>query len=231
MKIVVLSGAGLSAESGIQTFREKDGLWENYPVEEVASMEGFTSNPSLVHTFYNERRQQLQTVEPNAAHKALADLEQTPGIELFHVTQNIDDLCERAGCRNVVHMHGELLKCRCLMCGKVIAWNQDTDIETACPECGFISEWGGLRPHIVWFGEMPLRMNEIEAAITDCDLFAAIGTSGKVYPAAGFVSLAKGYGKKTVLLNKDAADNDNLFDEVITGNAGAVVPPWVKSFR
>ena len=129
MKIVVLSGAGLSAESGIETFRDKDGLWENHPVDEVATMDGFTANPMLVHKFYNERRRQLQKVKPNAAHYALAELEGCPEVELFHVTQNIDDLCERAGCENVVHMHGELLKCRCLMCAQVVDWHNNTDID------------------------------------------------------------------------------------------------------
>jgi NAD-dependent deacetylase len=229
MKIVVLSGAGLSAESGIETFREKDGLWNNYPVNEVATLEGFTDNPALVHGFYNERRRKLQTVKPNAAHYALAELENSPGIELFHVTQNIDDLCERAGSKKVVHMHGELLKCRCLMCSEVVCRDRDTNTELKCQKCGFTSKWGGLRPHIVWFGEMPMHMDEIEAALKNCDLFAAIGTSGKVYPAAGFVQTAKEFGKKTVLLNKDAVDNNGYFDEVITGKASQIVPKWVKS--
>lgn len=158
MKIIVLSGAGLSAESGIETFRAEDGLWANHSVEAVATIEGFNADPILVHKFYNERRRQLKEVEPNAAHYALSKLEKTPGIELFHVTQNIDDLCERAGVKKLVHMHGELLKCRCLMCDEVIEWESDVSIHTPCPECGFKSEWGGIRPHIVWFGEMPMQI-------------------------------------------------------------------------
>jgi NAD-dependent deacetylase len=231
MKIVVLSGAGLSAESGIETFRDKDGLWENHPVDEVATMDGFTANPILVHKFYNERRRQLQKVKPNAAHYALAELEGCPEVELFHVTQNIDDLCERAGCENVVHMHGELLKCRCLMCAQVVDWHNNTDIDMSCPKCGFTSEWGSLRPHIVWFGEMPMRMKEIETAIEKCDLFVAIGTSGKVYPAAGFVSAAITFDKKTILLNKHEADNNDDFNEIIIGSASQVVPAWVSSLK
>ena len=229
MKIVVLSGAGLSAESGIETFRAKDGLWANHSVADVATVEGFTADPALVHKFYNERRRQLKEVEPNAAHYALAKLEKILGIDLFHVTQNIDDLCERAGAENLVHMHGELLKCRCLMCAEVIKWERDVSIHIPCPKCGFKSEWGGIRPHIVWFGEMPMRMNEIENALNNCDLFVAIGTSGKVYPAADFVNIAKSAKAKTLLLNKDPAENNHLFDDSIIGNATEIVPQWVDS--
>ncbi|MDD5597932.1 MAG: NAD-dependent deacylase [Victivallaceae bacterium] len=229
MKIVVLSGAGLSAESGIETFRAKDGLWANHSVDAVATVEGFNADPALVHKFYNERRMQLKEVEPNAAHYALAKLEKTPGIDLFHVTQNIDDLCERAGAKELIHMHGELLKCRCIACAEVMDWRRDTNIHTTCPECGFKSEWGGIRPHIVWFGEMPMRMNEIEKALQSCDLFVAIGTSGKVYPAARFVQIAKDAKAKTLLLNKDPAENSYLFDNSIIGNATEIVPKWVKS--
>ena len=227
--IVILSGAGLSADSGIQTFRAKDGLWENHPVDEVATPEGFHADPRLVHRFYNERRRQLATVEPNAAHHALAELERSPAVKLLHVTQNVDNLCERAGSNGILHMHGELTKCRCLMgCGN-FEWDGDTSVNTACPGCGFTSEWGGIRPHIVWFGEMPLEMDTIEIALKACDLFVAVGTSGKVYPAAGFVALAKRAGAKTLLLNKDQPDNRHGFDSAITGNASDVVPAWVES--
>ena len=229
MRIVVLSGAGLSAESGIETFRAADGLWENHSVDAVATREGFTADPKLVHKFYNDRRRQLKEVKPNAAHYALAKLETMPGIELFHVTQNIDDLCERAGATNLVHMHGELLKCRCLRCAKIIQWERDVSIRIACPECGFKSEWGGIRPHIVWFGEMPLYMKEIEDALSNCDLFVAVGTSGLVYPAANFVQMVKSAKAKTLLLNKDPAANNRLFDDVIVGKASEVVPQWVES--
>lgn len=230
MKIVVLSGAGLSAESGIETFRAKDGLWANHSVDDVATVKGFTDNPGLVHNFYNERRRQLKEVKPNAAHYALAELENMPGIELVHVTQNIDDLCERAGETKLIHMHGELLKCRCLMCSEVIDWEDDVSIHIPCPKCGFKSEWGALRPHIVWFGEMPMHMHEIEHALNGCELFVAIGTSGKVYPAADFVRIAGNVEAKTLLLNKDPAENSYLFNDSIIGNAAEIVPRWVKSF-
>jgi NAD-dependent deacetylase len=225
--IIILSGAGLSAESGIKTFRDSDGLWENHDVNEVASLKGFQNNPSLVHSFYNERRRELKSVEPNEAHRALAKLETVSAIEILHVTQNIDNLCERAGSKNMIHMHGELLKCRCLMCGEILEGDEDTDTSIACPICNFTSEWGGIRPHIVWFGEIPLRMNEIEEALSSCDLFIAIGTSGKVYPAADFVRIAKKNGAKTILLNKEKTSNLKYFDEVITGNASELVPALV----
>ena len=231
MKIVVLSGAGLSAESGIETFRAEDGLWANHSVDDVATVKGFTANPTLVHKFYNERRRQLKDVKPNVAHYALAELEKIPGIELFHVTQNIDDLCERAGAKKLVHMHGELLKCRCLTCSEVIEWNRDASIHISCPKCGFKSEWGAIRPHVVWFGEMPMHMNEIEDALNNCDLFVAIGTSGKVYPAANFVQIARNAKAKTLLLNKDPAENSHDFDDSIIGNATEIVPQWLESFK
>ena len=231
MKIVILSGAGLSAESGIETFRAKDGLWANHSVDDVATMAGFTANPTLVHNFYNARRRQLKTVKPNAAHYALAKLETMPDIELLHVTQNIDDLCERAGEQKLIHLHGELLKCRCLMCAEVIDWQRDASIDISCPKCGFNSEWGAIRPHVVWFGEMPLQMNTIETALKSCDLFVAIGTSGKVYPAANFVQLAQNGQAKTLSLNKDPAANNQLFDNSITGNATEIVPQWVDSLK
>jgi len=229
MKIVVLSGAGLSAESGIETFRDEDGLWENHSVSDVATLEGFTANPTLVHKFYNDRRNQLKEVEPNAAHYALAKLQNMPDIELIHVTQNIDDLCERAGEQNVIHMHGELLKCRCLMCSEVFDWDRDASIHIPCPKCGLKTEWGAIRPHVVWFGETPLYMKEIEKALQSCDLFVAIGTSGKVIPAARFVQIAKDANAKTLLLNKDPAENSHLFDDSIIGNAAEIVPQWVES--
>jgi len=230
MKIVVLSGAGLSAESGIATFRDQDGLWENHSVDDVATLAGFTEDPALVYSFYNQRRRELQTVEPNAAHIALAKLEKERGADFLHVTQNIDDLCERAGANKVLHMHGELTKCRCLFCAEVVTWTCDADIDSVCPKCGFKSEWGAMRPHVVWFGEMPMRMKEIENALRCCDLFVAIGTSGKVYPAAGFVQIAKEANAKTLLLNKEPPLGENLFDKTIVGNATEIVPEWVGEF-
>ncbi len=231
MNIFILSGAGLSAESGLATFRGKDGLWMGQPVNDVASLEGFRNDSFSAHIFYNERRWDVLNVVPNAAHYALAELENMPGVELFHVTQNIDDLCERAGAKHTVHMHGEILKCRCLMCAKIFEWLDGTSNVTPCPVCGFTSEWGGIRPHVVWFGEMPFYMDRIERQLKACDLFVAIGTSGKVYPAARFVKKAKREGVKTLLINKEAPDNHSLFDCMRTGPASQLVPEWVAELR
>ncbi len=229
MKIVILSGAGLSAESGIETFRDSNGLWNNYSIEEVATIEGFTANPEVVHKFYNQRRNQIINAAPNPAHYALAKLELEPEVELIHITQNIDDLCERAGGKNIIHMHGEIMKCRCLLCGKVSNCTQQTSIAMKCPACSFGSEWGGIRPHIVWFNETPLFLKEIENAVVNCNLFAAIGTSGKIHPAASLVKEAHENGAATILLNKEPAENSKMFDKVIYGNASEIVPQWVKS--
>ncbi len=195
-KIVVLTGAGISAESGIQTFRAADGLWENHRVEDVASPEGFKRNPGLVQRFYNERRRKLLEpgISPNDGHLALARLEREFKGDFLLVTQNIDDLHERAGSKNLIHMHGELFKVRCLDSEKIFVWKEDITPASACPCCG---KSGVLRPHIVWFGEMPLFMDRISAALEECDLFLSIGTSGNVYPAAGFVRIAAEAGART----------------------------------
>jgi len=223
MRVVILTGAGVSAESGVKTFRDGGGLWEGHAIEDVATPEAFARNPALVHAFYDARRRQVQGVEPNAAHLALARLEaELPG-ELTLVTQNVDDLHERAGSRRVLHMHGELLRARCLACGDTFAWREDLGHAPPCPDCGRAR----LRPDIVWFGEMPYRMEVIQDALAACDLFAAIGTSGVVYPAAGFVSLAAGAGARTVELNLEASGKNWLFDEVREGPATSVVPEWV----
>ncbi|KJT28858.1 NAD-dependent deacetylase, partial [Salmonella enterica subsp. enterica serovar Heidelberg str. 607310-1] len=189
-RVLVLTGAGISAESGIRTFRAADGLWEEHRVEDVATPEGFARNPGLVQTFYNARRQQLQQpeIQPNAAHLALAKLEEALGDRFLLVTQNIDNLHERAGNRNIIHMHGELLKVRCSQSGQILEWNGDVMPEDKCHCCQFPAP---LRPHVVWFGEMPLGMDEIYMALSMADIFIAIGTSGHVYPAAGFVHEAK----------------------------------------
>lgn len=229
MKLVILSGAGLSAESGIQTFRDADGLWNDHSVDEVATLVGFTENPEMVHAFYNQRRREAGKAKPNAAHLALASLDTLSGAEVLHVTQNIDDLCEQAGSCNVLHMHGELMKCRCLSCGEISACNYDLDVDDYCESCGFTSEWGALRPHIVWFNEVPMHLQIIEQALNQCDLFVAIGTSGNVYPAAGFAQRAQAAGAKTVLLNKEAPVNAAMFDEIILGNASEIVPGWVET--
>jgi len=220
--IVVLTGAGISAESGLATFRAGDGLWERHRVEDVATPEAFHRDPALVHRFYNERRRQLASVRPNAAHEALARLEaQWPGPFLL-VTQNVDDLHERGGSRKLIHMHGELNRIRCLRCGGVAPWAGDADGATVCPLCG---RAGGLRPHIVWFGEMPLAMDVIQEALEDCQLFLSIGTSGNVYPAAGFVSAAQ--GARTLELNLEPTLVSTAFQETRWGPATEQVPALV----
>ena len=221
--IVILTGAGISAESGLRTFRAADGLWEDHRVEDVATPEAFERDPALVQRFYNERRRQLGCVEPNAAHLALARLERAWPGEMLLVTQNVDDLHDRAGSRNLVHMHGELLKARCLRCGEASPWPGDILPESRCPSCG---RPGRLRPHIVWFGEMPLELDRIGEALDRCALFAAIGTSGNVYPAAGFVSMAAP-GAHTVELNLDASLVSTAFRERRQGRATELVPAWV----
>ena len=218
--IVVLTGAGISAESGVPTFRASDGLWCGHRVEAVATPEGFAANPALVHDFYNERRRQLRDVAPNAAHYALARLAvEWPG-DVLVLTQNVDDLHDRAhaavGAPPVLHMHGELLKARHIVTEEVRAWSTDIPVES------------DLRPHIVWFGEMPLEMDRIEQALRTCSLFLSIGTSGNVYPAAGFVSAAKRAGARTVELNLEPSMGHSLFDEKILGPATQVVPDYVE---
>lgn len=223
--IVILTGAGISAESGLGTFRDKDGLWTKYDLQEVATPEGFARNPELVHDFYNARRKNLVEAEPNAAHAALARLEREFAGDVLLVTQNVDDLHERAGSKNLMHMHGELLKIRCQACGNVMEWREDLDLSTTCPACATTGE---LRPHVVWFGEMPLYMEEIYAALENCDLFLSIGTSGQVYPAAGFVAEVRRWRRAhTVELNLDPSDGASLFAEKIFGPATEVVPDYV----
>lgn len=224
--IVILTGAGISAESGIQTFRASDGLWHDHRVEEVATPEGFAENPALVHTFYNARRKQLKeaNVKPNPAHEALAKLEQQWQGNVLVITQNVDNLHERAGTQNLIHMHGELNQVICQHCGSIVDWYEDLSTTTVCNAC---QQSGGMRPHIVWFGEMPLLMDNIYHALENCDLFMSIGTSGKVYPAAGFVQTASVYGAKSVELNLDPTDGSSLFDESIHGLASEVVPAYI----
>ena len=221
-RIVILTGAGISAESGLRTFRAADGLWENHRVQDVATPEAFHRNPELVYRFYNERRRSLSSVEPNAAHLALARLaREWPG-ELLLVTQNVDDLHDRSGTLNLLHMHGELLKGRCLSCGAVQPWPGDLDADSRCPSC----RQGPVRPHIVWFGELPFEMDRIYQALERCDLFVAIGTSGHVYPAAGFVE-AVGLGTLTVELNLEPSLVTSAFREARTGKATDLVPTFV----
>jgi NAD-dependent deacetylase len=223
--IVILTGAGVSAESGLATFRCPDGLWEGHRVEDVATPEAFRRDPALVHAFYDARRARLGTVEPNAAHRALARLDaEWPG-ELLLVTQNVDDLHERAGSTRLLHMHGELTKGWCLACDVRVAWSGPMGEGAVCPSCGAL---GRVRPDIVWFGEMPYEMDRIDEALRRCDLFAAIGTSGAVYPAAGFVQTARYCGAKTLEMNLEPSLGSYMFGESRTGRAGDLVPAWVK---
>ncbi|MDH3451976.1 MAG: NAD-dependent protein deacylase [Gammaproteobacteria bacterium] len=224
--IVVLTGAGVSAESGIRTFRGSDGLWNGYAVRDVASPQAFERDPGLVHRFYNERRRQLQdtAIRPNAAHVALASLERKFAGEYLLITQNIDDLHERAGSRHVVHMHGEILKARCTASGKVSVVESDLSDSSACSCC---PDEHPLRPHVVWFGEKPLYMDTIYRALANCDLFVAIGTSGQVYLAAGFAELAAAKGAHTVELNLQPSAVASHFAEKRYGTATELVGDFV----
>ncbi len=226
MKIFVLTGAGISAESGISTFRDAGGLWEGHAIEEVATPEGFEANPGLVYQFYNLRRDQLFEVEPNAAHRALVELEKREGVELTLVTQNVDDLHERAGNREVIHMHGELRQAKCLVCGKSYRWSADLGAGDRCENCG-----GRMRPDIVWFGEMPYEMDLIESRLGEADLFIAVGTSGQVYPAAGYADMARRRGIPTIEFNLEPTDQSGRFSESICGKAGDTLPEWVREFE
>ncbi len=227
--IVILTGAGISAESGIRTFRASDGLWEEHRVEDVASPEAFVRDPALVQSFYNARRSQLldESIQPNAAHCALGELEESlPEGEVLVVTQNIDNLHERGGSRQVVHMHGELLKAHCINTQSVVDIQEDLTVDSVCACC---NQAGTLRPHIVWFGEVPLRMDEIYAALVTCHTFVSIGTSGHVYPAAGFASEAKARGAHTIEINIDESNISDIFDEHRVGPASEEVSRWVGS--
>jgi NAD-dependent deacetylase len=225
MKIVVLTGAGISAESGVPTFRDADGLWEGHRVEDVATPEAYDAQPSAVHRFYDARRAALAAVEPNPAHHALARLEEHLGDDLLVVTQNIDDLHERAGSKRVRHMHGELLSALCRGCRRRTPWTGDLGDYPPCPHCG-VSE---LRPDVVWFGEIPYGMDRIQDALAAADLFVSIGTSGAVYPAAGFVQYAAVHGARTLELNLMPSEGTHHFDEARHGRAGELVPAWVES--
>ena len=222
--IVILTGAGVSAESGLATFRGPDGLWEGHRVEDVATPEAFARDPALVQSFYDARRARLAEVEPNDAHRALARLDAAWPGELLIVTQNVDDLHEQAGAKRVLHMHGELRSAWCLGCDARMRWLGSLGDRPACPSCGAA---GGLRPDIVWFGEMPYDMERIDRALMAADLFVSIGTSGAVYPAAGFVQTALYCGARTLEMNLDPSLGSHLFHESRIGKAGELVPAWV----
>ncbi len=225
--IVILTGAGISKESGLSTFRDADGIWATVRIEDVATPDAYRRDPVRVHEFYNARRRGLvgDNIRPNAAHAALAELERAWPEDVLIVTQNIDDLHERAGSANLIHMHGELLKARCGACGDVAEWRGDLGLGDACLACGTL---GRRRPHVVWFGEMPFDMDRIEMALSAAGTFVSIGTSGNVYPAAGFVQLARRYGAHTVELNLERSEGASLFHERVYGPASEVVPAFVR---
>jgi NAD-dependent deacetylase len=222
--IVILTGAGISAESGIDTFRSAGGLWEQHRVEDVATPEGFARNPNLVLNFYDMRRAALANVAPNPAHMALARLERELSGELLLVTQNVDDLHERGGSARVLHMHGELKSALCTSCETRSPWLGTMIERPPCPVCRAPT----LRPDVVWFGEMPYQMGRIYQALESCDLFVSIGTSGAVYPAAGFVQEARASGARTLELNLEPSEGSRLFHETRLGPASEVVPAWVE---
>jgi NAD-dependent deacetylase len=223
--IMILTGAGVSAESGLATFRGPDGLWEGHRVEDVATPEAFRRDPALVHAFYDARRAKLGTVEPNAAHRALARLDaEWPG-DLLLVTQNVDDLHERAGSKRLLHMHGELTRGWCLRCNERFGWAGPIGGGATCPRCESV---GKVRPDIVWFGEMPYEMERIDRALQNADLFVSIGTSGAVYPAAGFVQTARYCGAHCIEMNLEPSQGSIFFHESRMGRAAELVPAWVE---
>ncbi len=222
--ILILTGAGISAESGLATFRGPDGLWEGHRVEDVCTPEALARDRALVHRFYDERRAKLAEVAPNAAHEALAALDRNWSGDLLIVTQNVDDLHERAGAQRLLHMHGALRSALCAGCGKAVAWDGPLPPGSVCSGCGAAR----LRPDIVFFGEMPYEMERIEAALAQADLFVSIGTSGAVYPAAGFVQTARHYGARTLELNLDPSAGSIYFEESRLGPASELVPALVR---
>ncbi|MFV0333364.1 MAG: NAD-dependent deacylase [Tropicimonas sp.] len=222
-RIVILTGAGISAESGLSTFRDSGGLWERYRLEDLATPEAFARNPVLVHGFYNARRKAAAAAQPNAAHHALARLERDWPGEVTLITQNVDDLHERAGHRRVIHMHGTLTGALCAACGARWPAPPEMQPDAACPECGAAA----TRPDIVWFGEMPYDMDLIERHVGQCDIFASIGTSGQVYPAAGLVLQANAAGAHSVELNLEASELSGMYEERLEGPATRTVPDWV----
>lgn len=222
-RIVILTGAGVSAESGLGTFRDTDGLWTKYDLNDVATPEGFARDPALVQGFYNARRANLRSAAHNAAHSALAELQGALGAALTLVTQNVDNLHEQAGSRDVIHMHGELCRALCGACGH--RWDAPDEMQPQhpCPACAAPAG----RPDVVWFGEMPYHMERISDAIAACDLFVAIGTSGNVYPAAGFAAMARDMGAETLELNLEPSDVATDFTQARYGPATEIVPAWV----
>lgn len=224
-KIAVLTGAGISAESGLATFRSSNGLWNNHKVEDVASIEGFERNPALVHDFYNDLKLEIQKAKSNAAHLAVTRLQREYPAEVNVITQNVDTLHEKAGCKNVYHIHGQINQAVCLNCGHILETWGDVDTQTVCPYCNIA---GMMKPNIVFFGENLLCMDKVDAILRTCDLFVSVGTSGVVYPAAGFVQIAKYYGADTIEFTLDMTANNYLFDRHVYGKAGETLPSYVE---
>lgn len=222
--ILILTGAGISAESGLGTFRDTDGLWTQYNLDDVATPEGFARDPALVHAFYNARRANCLNATPNAAHKALGRLQTAFSGTVTLVTQNVDDLHERGGAGAVIHMHGELTRALCAECGHRWPAPREMSADAPCPKCTAPR----TRPDIVWFGEIPYQMRRINEALSKADLFVAIGTSGTVYPAAGFVAEARAMGIQTLELNLEPSETVGVFDEARFGPATEIVPAWVN---
>ena len=223
--VVILTGAGISAESGLATFRDSGGLWEGHDPMEIATPGAFSRNPELVYRFYNARRRQMGDARPNDAHRALARLQQSYRGDVFLVTQNVDDLHERAGSSQICHMHGELMSVLCQRCGVRSPWQLDCDQSTICPGC---ASSGSVRPDIVWFGEMPYSLEDIGRRLIQCDLFVAIGTSGVVYPAAGFVREARHSGAITVEINREPSEVTSEFQQQRLGLATREVSALVE---
>ena len=228
-RIFVLTGAGVSAESGLGTFRDRGGIWARFDPMKLATPEAYAADPDTVLDFYDHRRRGVVAAKPNAAHVALARAAARlaeRGGELFLCTQNVDDLHERAGSRAVVHMHGELLKARCTACEVVTPWRDDLNRASSCPACGSV---GRMRPDVVWFGEMPMQLDTIEAALAEADLFVAVGTSGAVYPAAGYVRQARALNIPTCEINLEPSDNADAFDEARYGPASTALPHFLAA--
>lgn len=222
--IVILTGAGISAESGLATFRSSNGLWNNHRVEDVASVEGFRRNPALVHDFYNDLKLEIQKAKPNPAHLAITRLQNEYPAEISVVTQNVDTLHEKAGNKNIYHIHGQINQAVCLNCGHILETFGDVDTETVCAQCGVT---GMMKPNIVFFGENLLCMDKVETLLRSCDLFVSIGTSGVVFPAAAFVQTAKYHGADTIEFTLEPTSNNFYFDRHVYGPAGQTLPSYV----
>ncbi len=222
--IVILTGAGISAESGLATFRASNGLWNNHRVEDVATVEAFERNPAYVHEFYNELKKELVKAQPNPAHFAITRLQREYDAEISIVTQNVDTLHEKAGSKNICHIHGQINQALCLNCGHILETFGDVDTETVCPHCKIV---GMMKPNIVFFGENLLCMDKVDRLLSGCDLFLSVGTSGVVFPAASFVQIAKYNGAQTYEFNLEPTSNNFYFDRHIFGPAGTTLPAFV----